>query len=186
MNKYIFIVLISIFCSIPSWGLEDELVNSTLTNIDLLKPEVYIKYNYQSYEKIPVKLSIKETIKSNKVFEGQIVEFVVQENVVDNDNIIINEGEIIPARIETVTSSGMNGIPASIVIGNFEFNPEIKSKIINQYEVQGQDRSLLVFPLKWALTILPPTGTLTNFIMGGNAKLKPKKIIKLYYYPKWI
>ena len=53
------------------------------------------------------------------------------------------------------------------------------------YEVFGQDRSLIVFPLKWALTILPPTGSLTNFIKGGHAKVKTNKTITLYYHPNW-
>ena len=39
--------------------------------------------------------------------------------------------------------------------------------------------------MKWALTILPPSGSLTNFIKGGHAKLKTNEVIELYYYPDW-
>ena len=55
----------------------------------------------------------------------------------------------------------------------------------NVSEKFGLDLSLLVFPIKWALTFLPPTGSLTNFILGGHASIKENKIIELYYYPNW-
>ena len=80
----------------------------------------------------------------------------------------------------------MNGIPASIIIGSFDIPNINPDKVTYYYEIIGQDRSLWVYPLKWALTILPPTGSLTNFIFGGHAKLSTKKKIKLYYYPEWI
>lgn len=80
----------------------------------------------------------------------------------------------------------MNGIPASIIFGDFKFENIDKNKIDYTYERFGQDRSLWVFPLKWALTILPPTGSLTNFIKGGHARLKTNKVIQLNYYPEWI
>ena len=79
----------------------------------------------------------------------------------------------------------MNGIPASIVFKDFDISEIAKGQISDTYEIYGQDRSWLVFPLKWALTILPPSGSLTNFIMGGHAKLKTKKPIIVYYYPEW-
>ena len=79
----------------------------------------------------------------------------------------------------------MNGIPASIILKNFEIENIPKSKLSNTYELFGQDRSLIVFPLKWALTWLPPTGSLTNFIMGGHVRLKPRKKITIYYFPEW-
>ena len=80
----------------------------------------------------------------------------------------------------------MNGIPASIIVGNFEVENIPKGQISDSFEIRGQDRSLWVYPLKWALTILPPTGSLTNFIKGGHAKLKENKTIQIYYYPEWI
>ena len=79
----------------------------------------------------------------------------------------------------------MNGIPASVILGDFEMENISKGQFSNSIEVFGQDRSLIVFPLKWALTILPPSGSLTNFIMGGHVKIKEKKILTVYYYPEW-
>ena len=88
-------------------------------------------------------------------------------------------------KVETIINSGMNGIPASIIFGDFKFENIDSAKVTDTYEVYGQDRSLWVFPLKWALTFLPPTGTLTNFIKGGHAKLKDNETIEVYYHPNW-
>ena len=90
------------------------------------------------------------------------------------------------SKVSIIITPGMNGIPASIILKDFEIDGVKSSRLTNEYEIFGQDRSLLVFPLKWALTILPPTGSLTNFIMGGHAKIKVKKPITIYYYPEWI
>ena len=79
----------------------------------------------------------------------------------------------------------MNGIPASIIIGSFDIPNIDTNKLTYSYEIVGQDRSLWVYPLKWALTFLPPTGTLTNFIKGGHARLKENDTVELYFYPNW-
>lgn len=80
----------------------------------------------------------------------------------------------------------MNGIPASFILGDFKFANVPAGKISDTYEVRGHDRSLWVFPLKWALTPIPPTGSATNFIKGGHAKLKTADTIRIYYHPGWI
>lgn len=79
----------------------------------------------------------------------------------------------------------MNGIPASIILGNFKI-PEIDSnKLQKEYEKFGFDLSLLVYPIKWLLTPFPPTGYLTNFIKGGHAKISQNQIITINYYPNF-
>ena len=80
----------------------------------------------------------------------------------------------------------MNGIPASIVFEDFKIDNVENGKLQNTLEVFGQDRSLIVFPIKWALTILPPTGSLTNFIMGGHARIRQGKTFTIYYHPEWL
>jgi hypothetical protein len=77
----------------------------------------------------------------------------------------------------------MNGIPASIIFNIFDIEGINKNSLSDSYEASGQNRSLLVFPLKWALTPIPPTGSLTNFIKGGHAKVKTNREIVLYYHP---
>lgn len=150
------------------------------------QPVVAENYNYESTTKIPIKLKILEPIKSEAdVYEGQYINFKVAKDVLYNNKIIARRGTIVPARVAVIITPGMNGIPAGIVLNEFDIERLDKNQITNNYEITGQNRSLLVFPLKWALTILPPTGSLTNFIMGGHVKIKTKKHITLYYYPEW-
>ena len=163
----------------------DDFVNATLDKNTILPPQTTTTYNSSSVIKLPVKLAITKNIKSeNDVFEGQIVNFTVKANVSYKNKIIIKKDTPVTARIETTIKSGMNGIPAHIILGNFEIENIDKYKLSNFYEIKGQDRSLIVFPLKWALTFLPPSGSLTNFIKGGHAKLKTVDHIKIYYYPE--
>ena len=99
---------------------------------------------------------------------------------------LIIKGQIVKAKVGLIISSGMNGIPASIVFEDFKIDNVENGKLQNTLEVFGQDRSLIVFPIKWALTILPPTGSLTNFIMGGHARIRQGKTFTIYYHPEWL
>ncbi len=186
MNKIIillFLFLFSLTCQ--AQPLTDEIADG-LPEV-VAQPLIYTDYDFHSTVKIPVKLKVLENVKSEKdLYEGQFIDFKVVKDVIYKDKIVIRRGTIVPARISIIITPGMNGIPASIIFKDFDIEGISKSKLTDTYEVFGQDRSLLVFPLKWALTILPPTGTLTNFIMGGHAKLKVKKPITIYYYPEWI
>lgn len=151
-----------------------------------VKPSVYKKYNYESTVKLPVTLKILEEIHSeSELYEGQIVNFKVVKDVVYNDKVVIHRGTIVPSKVSVIVTSGMNGIPASVIFRDFEIRGLMAGQISDTYEIFGQDRSLWVFPLKWALTPLPPTGTLTNFIKGGHVKVKRKSPITVYYYPEW-
>lgn len=190
--KFIFTILIFLICI--NAGFCEELLQDNLVEIlkerNIEKPYVHLNYNYQSPIKIPVKISITEKIKSElDMYEGQTVRFEVQEDVIYKRKTKLKEGDIIKARVGTIIKSGMNGIPASIIFDNFEIENSkniTKGQMQDTFEVFGQDRSYIVFPLKWALTILPPTGSLTNFIMGGHVKLKPSKTLKIYYHPEWL
>lgn len=89
------------------------------------------------------------------------------------------------ARVETVATQGMNGIPAMIILDRFEIPGLDSAKMKSSYIKKGLNLTYIVLPVKWALTILPPTGSLTNFIVGGPAKVSPKKDVTIYYYPEW-
>lgn len=193
MNKCILILTILMFFLSPATAevTEDSLVNSVLKDADIKKPYVHKEYNYESTKAIPLRIAIKDRIKSEKdLYEGQTVEFIVQKSIFVNDRIKIRRGDILNARVSTVITSGMNGIPASVIFDSFEIKnapDKIKpGQITDTLEIFGQDRTYFVFPLKWALTILPPTGSLTNFIMGGHVRLNTKKILTLYYHPEWL
>lgn len=192
MNKILGILLtaISFFMCSPVLAadiIQDELVNEILINKQIEKPEPFLNYNFENTDVVEIKLAIVDAIKSeNDVYEGQPVKFRVLSDVHYKGRVIIKRHTIVPAKVEVIIRSGMNGIPASIIFGDFEFEGINKHLLSDTYEVRGQDRSLLVFPLKWALTILPPTGTFTNFIKGGHARIKPNKLVKIYYHPNWI
>ena len=166
--------------------LQDEIVESILKNKIVESPYKQYHYNYEDTKRIPVYLSVFADINSEKdIVEGQKVVFIVKNDVYQNGIIIIKKNDIVQAKVETIIKSGMNGIPASIIFGDFQFENLDSAKFSDTYEKYGQDRSLWVYPLKWALTPLPPTGSLTNFIKGGHAKLKEKEEITIYYHPNW-
>jgi len=79
----------------------------------------------------------------------------------------------------------MNGVPAIIILDKFEIQGLDKSKLKGTYTKKGQNRGLLVFPIKWALTPIPFVGSITNVILGGHAKIKTKNTVEIYYFPDW-
>lgn len=190
MNRLgrVFLILVLLFLSFgKSFALiEDELVKTTLSNKNIEKPYTNLDYNYEDTDTVDVKLSVLEDIKNEKyLHEGQIIKFQVVRDVKYQNEIVIKHGTIATARVETIIANGMNGIPASVVFGDFNIEGVPWSKLTSNYEKFGLDLSLMVYPIKWALTILPPTGTLTNFIKGGHVKLKSKNIITIKYHPNW-
>ncbi len=167
--------------------LHDEFIENKLNNIDIEEPENNTQYNYESVECIPIKLKIQEEIstKKNGIQDAQELKFAVRNNVKYNDKIVIRQGTEVKATIGAYMSRGMNGIPASIIVDNFRIEGFENNKIKGLYIKRGLNLSLLVFPIKWALTPIPGVGSLTNFIIGGNAKITPKDTVMIYYYPDW-
>ena len=189
MNNFFKIILVVILiglCNQNSFAIiQDDFVDKTL--LDTQKPLTNRVYNYESTAYVPIKLKITSDIKSEKnLFEGQIIEFRTVRPVYCNHKILLDKNEIITAKVETIIKNGMNGIPASVILGDFQV-PNVKPAQISQsYEKFGLDLSLIVYPIKWALTPLPPTGSLTNFIKGGHVKIKDSDTITIYYHPDWM
>lgn len=185
MNKFITILIIFLYFVPPALCYENDfIVDEFLANKKIEKPVLNNNYNYQSTRYIPLKISIIESIKSEQdIYEGQIVQFKIVEDVFDGRKIIIKKGTICTARVETIIKNGMNGIPESIILGNFKISEIDSNKLQKEYEKFGIDLSLVVYPIKWLLTPFPPTGTLTNFIKGGHAKITQNQIITINYYP---
>ena len=165
---------------------DDELIK-TLEFFDIEKPKTNEKYNYESFERVPIYLQISEKVTTKKagVFEGQVLEFKVKENVEYKDEVLIKKGIIVKAKIKTIITKGMNGIPAEIVVNDFIIPDIDNSKIYSNYSKRGANRTLLVLPIKWILTPIPFAGSFTNLIIGGDAKIDKKDEIVLYYYPEW-
>jgi hypothetical protein len=119
------------------------------------------------------------------IYEGQKIKFRVMNTVKYEGKYIVKIGDIIPARIENIITSGMNGFPAEITVGHFEIPNVSEGQLEDEYNAKGVNRCYWVYPLKWLMTPLYPSGSLTNFIKGGHAKVKTSDIITIYYYPGW-
>ena len=185
MNKFVFIIFLALFLiKFPAFAADDFLVDY----IDLKqvqKPLVNLEYNYEKTKKIPIYLHIKETIstRDENIYEGMKLEFIVDKNVYDKGKLILKKGDIIEGKLKFIVTSGMNGIPYSLTVGDFIIKGISPNNLEDEYYKQGWDRGYIVYPLKWALTFLPPTGSLTNFIKGGHCKITPKDEIIINYYP---
>ncbi|MBQ4078495.1 hypothetical protein IJD15_04880 [bacterium] len=189
MNK-VFSLLFSmiLFSSLSTFAFErDTFIEESLENQNIEKPIQNLKYDYTAVDKIPIKLQIQTpiTTKNDSIVEGQLIDFVVREDVKYNHRVVIPKGTKATAVIQTYQSRGMNGIPAIIVLDDFEIPNLDKSKLKDDYIKRGQDRSYIVFPIKWALTLIPFAGYSTNLILGGHAHIKKKHNVIIYYYPKW-
>ena len=76
-------------------------------------------------------------------------------------------------------------VPAMIYLTDFDSPALDFDKILSDYHKSGKSKIYWVLPLKWLLTPLPPTGSLTNFIKGGQATIKESDKIIIYYFPDW-
>lgn len=189
MNKILCLLFLFVFSSLSTYALERDLfIEEYLNEKEVEKPIQNLNYDYTSVEKIPIKLQILEAIttKNNKISEGQLIDFVVREDVKYNHKVVIPKGTKVTAVVQTYQSRGMNGIPGIIVLDNFKIPNVNNSRLKSIYIKRGQDRSYIVFPIKWALTLIPFAGYSTNLILGGHAQIKKKHNVIIYYYPKWI
>lgn len=178
MNKFIFITAFLIFFCLPcsSQVIQDSFADNILKNQTFEKPQPHLNYNYEDTVKIPIRMTITKDITSESdLYEGEKVNFRVAGDVIYNGETVIAKGTIVPAKVETIITSGMNGIPASIIFGDFKFPNIDENKIDYTYERFGQDRSLWVFPLKWSLSIPPAYRFSDKFYKRRPCKIKNKQ-----------
>ncbi len=193
MNKlfYKLFSVISVFIFISSSytiAIEnDEITKELLENTNITKPQTNLNYSYESVERAPIKLQIINPIstKTGSILEGQIIDFIVKEDVIYKTEIIIKKGTRVTAKVQTTMDRGLNGIPATLIIDDFNIEGIDKNKLKATYIKKGQNRTLIVLPIKWALTIIPFAGYVSNLIIGGHANIKKKNTIVLFYYPNW-
>ena len=142
-------------------------------------------YNFTSTYSIPIKMNILEEISTKEgLQEGSVIKLKAVKTIYYKGYPVVNKDDIITARVETVVEKGMNGFPA-VILDNFEIKGIKKSQLLSTYTKKGFNACLLVYPLKWALTPIPFVGSLTNFIKGGEAKIKTDDLIIIKYYPEW-
>ena len=189
MNRlFLFLFSFLLFSPLSALSLErDVFIEEVLSAKEVQRPVQNLKYDYTSVEKIPIKLQILKNIttKGEALIEGQVLDFAVKEDVLYNHKVIVPKGTKATAILQTYQTRGMNGIPAMIILDNFEIPNIDRCKLKDVYIKKGQDRSYIVFPIKWALTLIPFAGYSTNLILGGHANIKKKHTVIIYYYPKW-
>ncbi len=188
MNKLLIILFTLIIFPLSVSAIEkDFLVDEFLAGRKFDKPETFTDYDFSDTERIPIYLRVVTDIstKDGSAKEGQIINLKAIKNVYHNDKLIVKRGEPVTAEIKLVVDSGMNGIPYYIYLDDFKFQNLKSSRILADYKKSGCNRTYWVLPLKWALTPLPPTGSLTNFIKGGHAKISTGDTIVVYYFPNW-
>ena len=190
MNKFIATLLSLAFLTLPTYGIGLAPIPEveTIATEEVITEETKdLPYNFEGTYKVPIKLGIVQpiTTKGETLYEGQTLQFKVLQDAYCKRKTFLKKGTIINGRIETLITSGMNGFPAEIIVGNFEIPGAKPSQLVDTYTKKGQNRCYIVYPIKWALTIIPFVGSLTNFIKGGHAKIKTKDEIVIYYYPDW-
>ena len=169
--------------------LRDEFIENQLEERELVLPQPNLKYNYNSLNAVKIKLNYVGkpiSTKGENIYDGIPLDFVVKNNVVYKRKTILKQGTPVKARVSLHRKRGMNGIPGAIIIEDFDIPEIADSKLLGLYQKTGQDRTLWLLPIKWALTILWPSGYFVNFIVGGHATLSPKDDITLMYYPEWV
>lgn len=186
MNKIsgVFFFLFA-FCLCAKAEPVEDFAALELKNAEL--PKTNTNYDYTDTFSIPLYLQITEKIstKDKDLYEGKKVYFKAVKTSFYKHKPLLKEGEIVEAEVKYIISSGLNGIPYTIIIDDFKFKNLDSNKILSGFQKDGFNRTYFVLPLKWALTPLPPTGSLTNFIKGGHSKITPKDKITLYYFPNW-
>lgn len=145
-----------------------------------------LDYNFQDVEFIPIKMNILHDISSkDEIFEGQEVKLKIRNQVYCHGILLAKKGTIATARIETIVTKGMNGFPAEIILGSFKIDGVDEDNLMGEYVKAGRNWSLMVYPIKWALTPIPFVGSLTNLIKGGEAYIKTDDLIVIKYFPHW-
>lgn len=183
MNKLsILFVFLSLFCFNNYVIAADNEISAP----EIQPEKTGLPYDYTDTTAVPIRLAVTKEISSEKgLFEGQKLEFRAISDVYYNEKLILARGSIVQGKVETIVTSGMNGFPAELMIDGFEIPGIKQSQLMGGYIKKGQNRCFWVYPLKWALTLIPVAGSLTNFIKGGHVKLHTRDIITIYYFPEW-
>ena len=187
MNK-LFLTLLILFLTVNNSFaaiIRDEFIENYLKDKELPPIETNTNYNYEDTERVLIKLQIDKDVKSTDLQPGDKLKFYVKQNVKYNKKLLLKADTEVTATVKASTTRGMNGIPGEIIIDDFNIPRIDSNKTKSTYIKRGPDRTILVLPLRYALTPLFPLGSFTNIILGGNAKITKIDTIPIYYYPNW-
>ena len=184
MNKIFLTIIALLFCThIQATELiKDDFVDEWFKDKDINIIEPITEYNYESLKRTKIILSPTEKVSTpHNIYDGQVIHLQVKRNArIGKD--LLTRGTPAEAIIEVFTTNGMSGIPGTITLGRINIDGIDNSHLRYYYVKKGQDRTLWILPVKWALTFIPFAGTLTNLIKGGQANLSPADDITVYYY----
>lgn len=184
-------LIAALLCIVPCFAAEytpelikDELVETTLQNVSGDYPVVNLKPDFTNINFIPLRLKFYEEIstKDKTHTEGQIIKFEIVQDVYDGKKKILPRGTVGHARIETISRRGFMGVPADIIISNFEVGELDTLRFQNDVVKSGRNLMGLATALKYSIgTFLPGTGYFFMLIKGGNANIKPDEVFEVKY-----
>ena len=163
---------------------KDKLVEKTLLGKNLPMPVPNLHYNYADSDGVVVKLRPKTKISTGgKLRDGDVVKFVVTQNIVHNGKVILEKNSEVSAVVENISPNDRYGVPASIVISRFSSEVLPDKTLDGEINLQGKNNSLWVYPLSYFLMPFFGAGFGTTFIRGGNVNISPDETIEIYYRP---
>lgn len=141
------------------------------------------KYNFARDKYLTVKISSVENISTaNLEQEGQILDFYVLNDVKNNETLIIPEKAKIRGRVENISPNDINGIPADLIVGSFNYhNGDKEISLDGQIVKTGANRVYWVQPLAYtAGCFLIGADILVSLIKGGHAKINKDEIFEIF------
>lgn len=135
-------------------------------------------YDFENINHIKIKIKSKKLISTKNIAEeGQIVDFIVAEDVIVNDKIIIPKNSVIQARVETISPNMSKGVPADLVIGSFKYK---NYNLDGEISKTGANRLYWVLPTAFIMnTLFFGCGYVLWAIRGGHAKFRPNQIFEI-------
>ncbi len=188
MNRFIIIFFLISLIFYPAYAAEfvtDDLPAEWYKDKEVKIVEPYLKYDYSSLKREKILLiPVEKYSTPHNVYDGMEIKLKVKKNVRIGRNLLKRDTPA-SAIVELSTTNGMTGIPATITLGQVNISGLEHDKLYCYYVKEGQNRTVWILPLKWALTWLPGVGSLTSLIKGGQAVLKTTDEIPVYYYYDW-
>lgn len=174
-KKFFVLFLLCVFCTMPASALvRDEFVEETLKNKDFSNTPQIVNA-ISSEEEIEIRI-LKPFSTKSKPVEGTYLDFVTVKEV-KHKNKTYPAGTPVKARVETVSQNDVWGVPADLVLGNFEMK---NVSLIGEVSKTGAKRVLWVRPLAIVSGVFTGAGFFFIFLRGGHAKITPEETYTVY------
>ncbi len=133
-------------------------------------------------QQIPVQIKLAQQIKTNKLLEGSIVNFVATHDFEINGKIF-KKGTSVFGRVEVLSASDKMGVPETLKIDNFYIEDNGQEiNLSGSVSKTGANRSIWVYPLYQAGNItFYAAGFVFVPIHGGRAKLSTKDSFIVFF-----